>query len=367
VKDTLSPFNSEQQLNAPLDLGLSRAPTLHLNFADDIALKIREAQAAPSGENQSWSWQQTCDGSGVRFDFKEEFGRGFSELVDLGGGVYARVRNSIHTQPFSVWSRHEADVIFTILLSGGVRMMTPDHVGAWIWAPAAMSGFNPEVTMQYSEVAANVDIHLVTIVFRDVAALSRFGLPPSRVSTAFLSQLAMDESNAALSFCEPQPDALRAAQEIIDCPYDGALRTLYISGKVRELVCHIISGRVIGENFDSWSADSRIDGRTVAQLVKARIEMDLSRPVSGDELASDIGVSRNTLMKAFKQEFGTTIGQYSQEIRLQYASKMLLETTLPITEVALTIGYDKPGSFTEAFRQRFQQTPRDFRASSRPA
>ncbi|NIB44916.1 helix-turn-helix transcriptional regulator [Pseudomaricurvus alkylphenolicus] len=362
TEDKVSPFNAGLDPSPPLLPDESRPPELPLNFIDDLALKVRQAQARPQGEAPGWVWRQSCDGAGVRFDFRPEFGEGFSEVVDLGSGVFLRLRKSIHPAPFAVWSRHEGDVIFTLALSGGLRMATYGQGGGWVWAPAAMCGFSPSRIMMYSEVAAGVDIHLVSLLFRDVKALSSFGLPPSRVSTEFFSQLSKN-SNAQM-FCEPTADALRAGKEIIDCKFQGALRKLFFSGKTRELVCHIISSRVVADSVGQFSCETTLDSRTIAQLVHARIDMDLSRPVSGEELSRDIGVSRNRLMKCFKAEYGLTIGQYSQQVRMAYAEKLLTQTSLPITEISFNIGYDKPGSFTDAFRQHFGISPSMCRQSA---
>ena len=362
-RSSLTPFNSEHSLGATADLLSGQCPELHTNFVDDIALKLEQAKAYPSGECDTWSWHQTCDGAGVRFDFDPAFGKGFSEIIDLGGDVFLRVRNSVHRQPYSVWSRHEGDVILTILLSGGLSLGVQTPEGSWIWAPFALAGFNAQPCIACSSVAADVDVHLVTIIFRNVAALTRFGFPASAGAAGFLERIATPSRSNMPSLIDVGSQALSVAQDIIDCPFQGAIRRLYMAGKARELACYVFSGESKDTSAVVHGQAPKLDQATVARLARARIDSDLSQTVAGDALAAEIGVSRNTVMRAFKAEYGKTVGQYAQEARLKHACRLLEETSLAITEVAFTVGYDKPGSFSDAFRQAFRCTPSQYRKS----
>ena len=40
---------------------------------------------------------------------------------------------------------------------------------------------------------------------------------------------------------------------------------------------------------------------------------------------------------------------------------MLVETKLPISEIASQVGYTKQGKFAEVFRQQFQMNPLEYR------
>lgn len=362
-ESSITPFNSEHSLRATANLLSGQCPELHTNFVDDISLKLEQAKAYPSGDCDTWSWHQTCGGSGVRFDFEPTFGEGFSEIIDLGEDVFLRVRNSVHPKPYSVWSRHEGDVVFTVLLSGGLSLGVQKPEGSWIWAPFALAGYNSRRSIACSSVAANVDVHLVTIIFRSVDALNRFGFSESPSTAKFLKRIETQSRLNLPSLIGVGSSALSVAQDIIECPFDGALRRIYMGGKARELACYVFSGD--SKDADpTWKGQApKLDQSTVARLARARIDSDLSQSVAGDALAAEIGVSRNTVMRSFKAEYGRTVGQYAKEARLTHACRLLEETSLPITEIAFTVGYDKPGSFSDAFRQAFSCTPSQYRTS----
>src|SRR5205085_1220194 len=58
---------------------------------------------------------------------------------------------------------------------------------------------------------------------------------------------------------------------------------------------------------------------------------------------------------------GKTPKQLSFENRLNLARKLIIETALPITEVAFASGFDSIRRFNDAFKDRFKKAPRDIR------
>ncbi|MEQ9072034.1 MAG: hypothetical protein RLO18_35185, partial [Gimesia chilikensis] len=264
-KPSLTPFNSEYRLCNTAELLGGRCPDLQTTFVDELSLKVEQARLIPQGQCETWCWRQTCGGSGVRFDFEPSFGRGFSEIIDLDDGVFLRVRNSVHKDPYSVWSCHEGDVVFTVLLSGGLSLGVQKPEGSWIWAPFALAGFNPQRCLACSSVAADLDVHLVSVVFKDVRALNKFGFPASRDCEAFLRRIETFTRSNIPALIDVDAHALSVAQDIIECPFEGTLRKLYMAGKARELACYVISGRESKTRATPRGHSRRLDQGTVAR------------------------------------------------------------------------------------------------------
>jgi AraC-like DNA-binding protein len=80
------------------------------------------------------------------------------------------------------------------------------------------------------------------------------------------------------------------------------------------------------------------------------------------ELAAMVGTNECTLKKAFKQEFGTTVFQYLFDYRMDLAVRYLLDTSLPIAEIGLKLGYDYPSHFCTAFKRKYGMSPVEYRA-----
>jgi AraC family transcriptional regulator len=81
------------------------------------------------------------------------------------------------------------------------------------------------------------------------------------------------------------------------------------------------------------------------------------------DVAKEVGMSYFHFSRAFKQSMGMTPTNYIAERRIESAKKMLQETELPISEIALRSGFSSQSHFTTSFRRVAGATPRAFRAT----
>lgn len=79
------------------------------------------------------------------------------------------------------------------------------------------------------------------------------------------------------------------------------------------------------------------------------------------QLGATLGVTRRTLERKLKREVGVTPGQLVAYARLDRARHRLLETTLPLAEIALQCGYYDQAHFTHAFQSLAYETPAAYR------
>ena len=80
-----------------------------------------------------------------------------------------------------------------------------------------------------------------------------------------------------------------------------------------------------------------------------------------DDLAKKMNISKSHLEHVFKEETGKTIHRFGEETRVKEAKKLLLETELPIKEIAHFVGYDDPNYFVKIFKRYEKETPSSFR------
>lgn len=82
-------------------------------------------------------------------------------------------------------------------------------------------------------------------------------------------------------------------------------------------------------------------------------------------LASMENMCMTTYNKNFKSIMGISPTKYIIELRMNSAKELLEFTDLPITEVAVTCGYDDLNFFTKTFKNEIGTTPSAFRRESR--
>lgn len=109
----------------------------------------------------------------------------------------------------------------------------------------------------------------------------------------------------------------------------------------------------------SGSARSRSVARALG-LMQSNIE----QPLSILTIARQIGRSRKDLEQRMKAQLGATPQAIYRRLRLIQARKLVLETDLNISEVALRSGYEDPSAMTRAYREEFGATPRQMRAGA---
>jgi transcriptional regulator GlxA family with amidase domain len=93
-----------------------------------------------------------------------------------------------------------------------------------------------------------------------------------------------------------------------------------------------------------------------------RMEESLSRPLSPSVIARDLGISQRQLERQFKTQLGRTPVAYHRDLRLDQARRMLTQSTLSVTVIALTCGFGSPSHFAQLYRQRFGKLPTDDRS-----
>ena len=84
-------------------------------------------------------------------------------------------------------------------------------------------------------------------------------------------------------------------------------------------------------------------------------------PTDYAALAKSCGVSYSTLRTAFRAETGTTLGQYHLGLRLEEARRLLVQTDLPITEIAERTGFCNQKHFSALFKRKLEVTPFAYR------
>lgn len=80
-----------------------------------------------------------------------------------------------------------------------------------------------------------------------------------------------------------------------------------------------------------------------------------------EKMAREIGMSRAAFAKRFREMVGQPMFEYLTHLRMQRAKELLLETQLPLYEVASRVGYESDLAFTKTFKKHIGTTPTRFR------
>jgi transcriptional regulator GlxA family with amidase domain len=92
------------------------------------------------------------------------------------------------------------------------------------------------------------------------------------------------------------------------------------------------------------------------------MEANLAEPLPTEDIARLVGVSRRQLERLFKQHLDELPSRYYAELRLARARRLLQQGNQSILQVGLACGFASGSHFSNAYRARFGQTPRDARS-----
>lgn len=106
-------------------------------------------------------------------------------------------------------------------------------------------------------------------------------------------------------------------------------------------------------------------GRTICDLRVATamrlVDTHFDQPLTTASLADTVGLSRFYFIRLFQDCVGETLMDYVRRIRLEKSAFILLNSSDPIVEVGLSVGYGSQSAFTRAFTQYFHVPPADYR------
>jgi AraC family transcriptional regulator, regulatory protein of adaptative response / DNA-3-methyladenine glycosylase II len=83
--------------------------------------------------------------------------------------------------------------------------------------------------------------------------------------------------------------------------------------------------------------------------------------VHEDAFAARFGVSSRHLRRLFEEEIGKSPKRIFLEGRLDFARKLIVETSLPLGDIALTSGFSSIRRFNDAIKDRFKRPPSHLR------
>jgi transcriptional regulator GlxA family with amidase domain len=96
---------------------------------------------------------------------------------------------------------------------------------------------------------------------------------------------------------------------------------------------------------------------TIIELMEA----NLSEPLSLIEIADHVGLSRRQIERLFRQEMGRSPARYYLEIRLDRARHLLIQSSLPVVEVAVACGFISASHFSKCYRELYARSPQQER------
>lgn len=146
---------------------------------------------------------------------------------------------------------------------------------------------------------------------------------------------------------------LETISNLLNNTYTGITKKHYTELRLRELFFLLYTRSTTGKNIPL------IENETLVKLESARayLATHFSSPPTIKQLSKIVLLNELKLKTGFKEKFGTTIHDYTTQLRMKTAKKMLAENQ-PVNEVSAYLGYKNVSHFITSFKKSYGITPK---------
>lgn len=147
--------------------------------------------------------------------------------------------------------------------------------------------------------------------------------------------------------------------------YCTVSRLLYSNDIIISSIKTILQDNLPDAISEPNKTDQHQSDAVLVQHVHTYILKNLENPLpSTNELSKMFNVNEFKLKDSFRHYFNTSIYQFYTEERLKKAHLLILQTNIPLKEIAFISGYNDYTNFYRAFKKRFHYSPSDLKRES---
>ena len=148
----------------------------------------------------------------------------------------------------------------------------------------------------------------------------------------------------------------KVAMEILNCKMDTPAADFFFKAKANEWISRVIDTYLNRKNYKIESDDDKAL-EDVARFLDDHFSMNINQRT----LEKISKMSGTKLKNLFKEKYGQSITEYTQRKRMNVAETLLLNTELPIKEIAESVGYTSHSKFSIYYKRYKGKLPSQVR------
>lgn len=107
--------------------------------------------------------------------------------------------------------------------------------------------------------------------------------------------------------------------------------------------------------------DTEVLYKDFNKYIIKRIMNDYMEELTLSKIAAELNYTVPYLSKSFKEGIGIGFSEYLRKIRIEEACRLLANTDMKITDIAVSVGYNDISCFNGIFKRTLGMTPREFK------
>ncbi len=159
-----------------------------------------------------------------------------------------------------------------------------------------------------------------------------------------------------IQLCNKTQQSLRTIREH---NYSHSLETIFIYAQLQMLLLYSLENCALDEKEEHFVCKFLANDIDKEKIYKAKeiLIQRIGNPITIKELSRKVAMNECYLKKGFKEIVGSTIFEFYQHKRMEYATLMLCEKGLNVTEVSDLLGYSSISHFSTAFKKHTGMKP----------
>jgi two-component system response regulator YesN len=104
---------------------------------------------------------------------------------------------------------------------------------------------------------------------------------------------------------------------------------------------------------------------SIVGKVKAYIVKNLHEELNRENIASSFYLHPDYINRLFKKETGLSMTEFLLHERMRVAEELLAKTDMPVTKIAMHVGYSNTSHFAKSFKKQYGANPNEYRQDRR--
>ncbi len=134
-----------------------------------------------------------------------------------------------------------------------------------------------------------------------------------------------------------------------------------LAEQVADELCYTQQHRLQELTSDISPHFAHVTHPRLRQIIRM-MDDNVEYPLPMQSFSELVGISQRQVERLFLRYVGLPPKRFYDDLRLDRARNLVLQSEMPITEVAMATGFSSPSHFSKKFRQRFGRTPFELRS-----
>jgi len=297
----------------------------------------------------------------LSYPIEEHVGSGRMEFFEFKNGLCVFIFDCLWNEDKTFYVRDGNLVRFNFSLSIDMLMQLSASQKVNAVSPSWRIINNPPDMEVQESVAANTKMVFVTLCCTTDFLVETTGQTIENMPDLLRNAMTEDHYNSFYELFDFTSRLNAVTADIIRNKFTGGLRLSYVSARAIELLCMALNELMYADDHQTRVKLSLSDEAALTQARQILLE-HYESPPTVSELSRKIGLNRNKLYYGFKAKYAMTISDFIQEQRLEKGKRLLLESDMPIIEIAKRVGFKHQCNFSTAMKRHFGIAPSKLRS-----